>query len=260
MLSVRLLGAACLAGLASGDARLDAASALRRLLAPAAGSSDDAVQALRELDTDHDGHVQLSEVSGFATAKGLDYAATVKEFASYDADHDGKLNAVELAGVLGLPPPSAEALEEAPAQTQLQSRGAAANLLSSAPAATSVAAASTGASVRTRVAIASKIADQLATEAARTEQAQDLELQAAQARQQATVLQRRTAQRIREASAAAARARAEELAKNLTALEGEALRAEVRAAAVRAKMESDMKQVNDLSSIVKEGLAAVHGS
>mmetsp|Transcript_39408 Transcript_39408/g.117990 ORF Transcript_39408/g.117990 Transcript_39408/m.117990 type:complete len:266 (+) Transcript_39408:50-847(+) len=257
-----LLSVAVLAGAAAGDARAGASSALARLLASAALAPDDAAQALQELDTNQDGHVELSEVSAFATAKGLDYAATVKEFASYDADHDGRLNVAELAGVLGLPAPSVEkaSVQEAPAPAQLRSRiSRAANLLSSAPAAANVVgAAINGASGRQSSSVVSKLASQLALEASKTQEAQDLELLAAQARVQAEALQRKLVVKIREASAAAANAKAEELAQNLGTLEDEALRTEVRAAAMRTKMASDMKQVNDLSSIVKEGLAAVH--
>lgn len=267
---MRLLNVACLAGLAGADAR--ASTILSRLLlASLRQAPDDATTALKELDIDGDGHVQLSEVSGYASARGLDYAATVKEFATYDSDHDGKLNVSELANVLGLPVPGgAASFAEAPLEAtphlrsrtpELQAPAAAAQLTSSASVATVRDAGATvsGAAGSQRVATVSRLADQLSLEAQRAEEAQDLELAAAEARARLVVLKRQVAKKVREAISKAAHDKASELSANLTALEQETLRTEVKAAAVRAKMDADVKQVNDLSGIVKEGLAALHG-
>jgi len=259
---MRLLAAACLVQVAAGKARAGSQSVFARLQALTQSAPADASQALRELDTNQDGQVELNEVSSFAIAKGLDYAATVKEFASFDANHDGKLNAAELAGALGLPPPAPPATpaETRPRTSALASRIA--TLLSRAPSAKSgvTSSLSNEESFMQRAAAVSAMGNQLALEVSRGQEALDLERKAAEARAQLTVLQVHTAERAQEASAAAAKAMAEQLAQNLTSLEGEALRAEVRAAALRAKMEADIKQVSDLSSIVKVGLAAVHGA
>uniref|UniRef100_A0A7S1L6S6 EF-hand domain-containing protein n=1 Tax=Alexandrium catenella TaxID=2925 RepID=A0A7S1L6S6_ALECA len=288
-MGMQLLGAVCFSGLAVASSYASASSSLTRLLLSSMKQSpDDATQALRELDVDGDGYVQLSEVSGYASAKGLDYQATVKEFASYDADHNGRLDAAELANVLGLPPPSGaygeervETVqrrrweEEAPVQaapasflrsrSDLQSR--ASQLLSSAPAALHVSSASTAKTAAKselsgaqRVALVSKIAEGMAAGVDGASQAQDLELQAAEARAQLATLKRQVAKKVIQAGSAAAYARAQELAGNLTALEAEALRTEVKAAAVRTKMDADVKQVNDLSAIVREGLTALHAA
>jgi hypothetical protein len=56
--------------------------------------------AMSTLDKNHDNVASLSEVESFAKEKGLDYAATLAEFAGFDQDKDGNLNKDELGQAL----------------------------------------------------------------------------------------------------------------------------------------------------------------
>jgi len=244
------------AGVASGSWAQARGALLAGLHKLAREGPGDAAQALNELDTNRDGHVEFDEVAAFAKNKGLDYAATVQEFSGFDADHDGRLDVVELAGALGLPPPgpkTAGTLKVArasdPAATVPAAPGAAASALAAVP----------KQSFALRSATFSTLATQLELEVAKEQEAQALERKAADVRVTLAALGAQATQRAMDAARRAAEATAEALSTNVTQLDAEATRAEVRAAALRAKVEADLRRVTGLSEVARLGLAAVGG-
>jgi len=228
---------------------------------------NEAQQALRSLDTNGDGRVGFDEVAAFAKSKGLDYSSTLSEFASFDADRDGSLDARELAGALGIPMPPAEpvpALPPAPMQVPAAPNKLGGNLLTLASHMANVGRLTTremdaepAASTQTftaRAASLAEVADGLDLEVRKEQEAVVLDRQAADLRAKAMELARTRAQEAREASALAAKQRAEELFKNITELEDKASRAEVAAAVLRAKVKAEMQEVDDISLVASSGI------
>lgn len=202
-----------------------------------------AQQALLALDTNFDGRVGFDEVAAYAKTKGLDYAATLNEFAKYDADRNGSLDVTELAGALGLPPPAATTPVRAlrvPAQAE------------------SVAVLKTlRQSFAERAATLTEVADGLDIEVRKEREAEELDRRAADLRSQAVALARRTSQEAREASEQAARRTAEELFQNITELEDKAQRAEVAAAVLFAKGAAEKTELGDVTEIAGSALKSL---
>merc|ERR1719181_86519 len=70
---------------------------------PAGGESADATAAqsmIKALDTDGSGVVEKSEVDAFAKAQGLSAAETAEEFKDLDKNHDGQLDSSEISSTV----------------------------------------------------------------------------------------------------------------------------------------------------------------
>lgn len=242
--------------------------------------------ALVALDGNRDGRVTFDEIALFAKTKGLDYASTLTEFAGFDGNQDGQLDLAELskavapeeavsggypvpaaaraarapllaagapsrAPVLGLAGGTQEAsleldsgaeAESSPQRVQLsQANGAAAE-------------ANTAAAVERRIASLSEYANLMQAEAGKEADAQELDRQAALLRANATSILRRAQQAASRSGSLAAKSKAEELFQSLVQMENDAMRAEVRAAAIKAKGDAELKAANDLLYVAQSAL------
>ncbi|CAK0831659.1 unnamed protein product [Prorocentrum cordatum] len=219
----------------------------------------ESAEALKTLDRNSDGRVTFDEIASFAKAKGLDYASTLTEFSGFDANQDGQLDPVELTKALG-PPAAAGPL----LATGAPSRPARSGGLALADAARRTVTGGAGLSqlsesseVERRAATLSERANLMQAEAQKELGAQELDRQAALLRANATAILRRAQQDASESGMLAARAKAEELHSSLVKLQGDAMRAEVRAAAVKAKAEAELTEANDLMFVAESGLSTV---
>lgn len=227
------------------------------------------------LDRNQDTKVTFDEVALFAKERGLDYAATLTEFSGLDANRDGQLDSSELTEVLSQPgiaspPPQTAPIPAVPLLAARKMPGAVvlgARLNSVVPATTLPVAKELPSpaavekrvqaaqkNVEMRVAALSEYAEQTALEASKEAEAQELDRQASLLRANATAMLRRSQQAASQQGSTAARVKAEELFKSLVELQNEAMRAEVRAAATRAKSEAELKEVNDLMFVAQHGL------
>mmetsp|Transcript_132054 Transcript_132054/g.282451 ORF Transcript_132054/g.282451 Transcript_132054/m.282451 type:complete len:298 (-) Transcript_132054:76-969(-) len=223
-------------------------------------------RTLLALDTNHDGTVDPSEISEFATAQGLDAATASQEFSALDANGDGTLDAEELSHALTEPAPAAMPTEAAPvmdtAPALVPGLAVAAPVDSSVSFTSSDLAASTAQVLSTSSSdrgeasnSANVVVDSLKTEAKDEEEAQGLEHKALELRANASNLARQSAQRATAAGTKAAKAKAEELLQSLTQLERKAAEAEVEAAALRAKSHAELAQADELMGVADPLLA-----
>lgn len=210
-------------------------------------------QAVIELDTNHNGFLEFAEVLAYAFAKSLDYNDAVKDFVKHDADRDGRLCAAELAGILGLAAPPAPMNTTGPAALASEAR------VEEQPRAGQQQAA-IGARAATTATDTSAVAEALVEEAEEERQAHLLDSRALELRANATALASRARNEARERSAAAGRAMAEQLARKVLQLEDQAAHAEVTAAALRAKVEANLRGVRNYESVVASGLADARGA
>lgn len=237
----------------------------------------DGMDAMRALDTNKDGRVTFDEVTAYARDKGLDYSSTLNEFAGLDTDHDGQLEAAELGRALGVkevPAPAQAWAAPTPwAQSAAPRRAAVpAPLEPSDPAppvavqampTPSAAAPPDPASATVsperlahHVASLASMADGLSASAAKDEEAQSFEQQAAELRNNAKKVVFEASQSARRLSAEAAETKAKALFKELVDLEDKAMETEVKAAAMRAKADAELREVNDIMAVSEAGLVA----
>jgi len=101
---------------------------------------------------------------------------------------------------------------------------------------------------------ASKVAEELALEEKEEREARNLDRQAAEIHANSTKLAKQTAQDALDAGAKAAHGKAEELLAKITALEEQAEKAEVRAAALRAKSKMELEEGNQLMAAAEQAL------
>lgn len=249
----------------------------------------DGSEAIRTLDSNHDGQVTLDDVAVFARKKGLDYASTLTEFAGLDGDRNGQLDATELADVLGAA--DAPAVEAAPAvgtpialaaiapMVPAQERWSVAGAAAPAQAAPRVAPAvpaevmeaSLFASANDRVPLQpvaeeaspqldrdnstlSSISEGLQVSAAKEQEAQAFDQEASELRAEARKLIFDASQRARAESMTASKNKATEFFKEITGMEEKAMVMEVKAAAMRAKADAELREVSDIMSVAEDGL------
>jgi len=115
-----------------------------------------------------------------------------------------------------------------------------------------------GGSFAQRAASLTEVAQDLALEVSKEQEAEALDRKVADLRAKSTELARQTAQEAREASSRAATAKAEELFKTITQLEDRASRAEVAAAVLRTKEGAEQMAARGLASVAVAGLTAAH--
>lgn len=224
---------------------------------------DPAARTLLALDTNHDGRIDPDEVAIFARSQGLDAEAATQEFSSIDANGDGTLDSVELQQVLGSPPAAlasqsqsaATASVDSAAETQQLAPEAAVAKAESSPKmlATSTGLISEESRASVRMA-AQKVAEDLALEEKEEMEARESDRQAAAVRASSTALAKLTAQNALAAGAKAAHAKADELMAKVKKLEDEAQKAEVRAAALKAKSKLETEQGRELMNVVNSAL------
>jgi hypothetical protein len=101
---------------------------------------------------------------------------------------------------------------------------------------------------------ARKVAEELALEEKEEREARNLDRQAAEIHANSTKLAKQTAQDALDAGAKAAHGKAEELLAKITALEEQAEKAEVRAAALRAKSKMELEEGNQLMAAAEQAL------
>jgi len=234
---------------------------------------------LLTLDLNRDGHVDSLEISAFAKAQGYDAAPTVQEFMGLDADHNGYLDMTELSSALSsvAAAPPAVALSDAAAPVQqeavlskVQPVQLTALPLTETQTAASNEAPGPGTAVSQSVllgeqhetqskeldaqAAASRIASELSIQAKKENNARFLDLKAAELRANSTALTRQTVQRVLEVGSEAARLKSSQLLQTLSKLEDEAKEAEVQAAALRAKSRAELEQASDFMTIANAAL------
>lgn len=101
---------------------------------------------------------------------------------------------------------------------------------------------------------AKKVADELALEESEEIAARKLDRKAEEVRANSTALAKMTVQDALDAGAKAAHKKADELMKKITEIEEEAERAEVRAAALRAKSKMELEEGNQLMAAAEQAL------
>lgn len=249
---------------------------------------DPAAHTLLALDTNHDGRIDPDEVASFARSQGLDAEAATQEFSSIDVNGDGVLDSTELTSALGVSPPTklastdvtnhvvAEPPSSAAAFTTydggIEQVGSSAALEPPArvedaalPAleeartdsSTMEASKSELISDKSRASVrmaAQKVAEDLALEENEENEAQKLDREAAEVRASFSSLSKATIQKALGAGSTAAHTKSSELLANIAKLEEEAQKAEVRAAALRAKSKLEMEQGTELMKIADQAL------
>lgn len=230
-------------------------------------------QTLLSLDTNRDGRVGFDEVASFAKSNGLDYAATLQEFSGFDTDHDGSLNAAEIAEALVSPTSAGTAMQvprssptEMPkaemSEHEILSGSSVGSLVpiasgnSLVPSEIAALTSGSSQSLSQRAARLSEVANVLALEVRKEQEAESLDRKAAELHERAMALRRKMAQQAQERSTAAAKAKAEELFQNISSIDDHASRLEIAAAAVHAKSSAQLKEATDFSSVADAGLAA----
>jgi len=213
-----------------------------------------AANILQGLDTNHDGHADLSEVAAFAVRQGLDVESTKKDFSGMDMDHDGVLSIAEISTALGGPKgssatsdePTTISKEPAPEKAihfeqpvNLQSRNSQLSQQTS-----------------TDMSI-SKVAEQLALEQKLLEEAVALDTEASELRGRKKALQQETSTRAMTAAMLAADQQSSKLLKSITSLQDQAQVLEIQASTLRAKLRADLKQADELMTIA--GMALQQG-
>lgn len=245
-------------------------------------NNDPVTRTFQTLDTNHNGYVDPTEVTLFATSQGLDAASASKEFATLDANGDGTLDASELSNALGVETPTSVAtgtsaqiqpvatqaqpasMQAQPVATQAQpvvmqappvalSAPAAESLSSAQPMAAQVnsQALSIQAS-QNQVAAQSaaiKIVEQISLETRDEEQAQELDRQVAEFRANSTTMSKVAVQSAMKAASEAANRTASQVLQALLKLEQQAKQAEVEAAGLRAKAKAELIQANEFMAI-----------
>jgi len=252
-------------------------------------AQDPAARTLLTLDKNRDGRIDPSEVEAFAKQQGLDAASATQEFSSIDQNGDGVLDSQELMQVLGTDAaPAAGAVEaaapaivptashtqhavgaasvapakphsSAPEEAAFTSREAAqketapkqAASEETLPDATFMGSEATRAAVRSA---AADVAEQLFYEEEEEKAARSLDRKAAEIRANSTALAKLTVQDALDAGAVAAHQKAVELLAEITQLEEQAAKAEVRAAALTAKSKLEAEQARDLMSVADSAL------
>jgi len=101
---------------------------------------------------------------------------------------------------------------------------------------------------------AASVVEQLSLEERQEVEAQMLEGRATELRANSTALARQTLQRAMEAGSNAAHSKAKSLMETLVKLEDQARRAEVQAAALRAKRHADLLQADELMGVADTAL------
>mmetsp|Transcript_8868 Transcript_8868/g.25040 ORF Transcript_8868/g.25040 Transcript_8868/m.25040 type:complete len:267 (-) Transcript_8868:21-821(-) len=203
-------------------------------------------QAFDALDANHDGRVGFEEVAAFSAANGLEYASTMQEFASFDTNHDGALDAAELSGALGLGAAVADALPAAAPRRSMR-------LVPLTDPSRSEGGPSVAASPEQAASFTS-VANGISLEYSKVTEAEELERKAAELRANATVIARRAEQAARDLAAAAAQAEAGAILRTMQQLQNQTARAQIKAAALRAKASAEMQMANDLMFVSGTGL------
>jgi len=101
---------------------------------------------------------------------------------------------------------------------------------------------------------AKKVADELLVEENEENEARALDRSAAETRANSSALAKKTLQDALDASSKAAKAKADELVAQLSSLEEQAERAEVRAAALRAKAKMEAEEGNELMAAAEQAM------
>jgi len=246
---------------------------------------DPAARTLVTLDTNRDGRIDPSEVAAFARSQGLDAAAATEEFSSIDTNGDGTLASSELQKVLGTPTtefasrsgavtaaavPQVAAVEEPlPSASQVEPallpREAPAERTESRPMPDLVAP-SRDAQLssmdfllqESRSSVVQNAAERVSEELDLKEReelaSRRLDRQAAALETQAASIAKATVQDALDAGAAAAHEKANELVAQITTLEDQAEKAEVRAAALRAKSKMEVEEGKQLMKVAATAL------
>lgn len=246
---------------------------------------DPAARTLLTLDTNQDGKIDPNEVAAFAKAQGLDTAAATQEFSNIDLNGDGTLDSNELQKVLAptadaaaaqtltqVQPPKVEPPVVASSQVALQP-AVEPPLVASSPLAPQPAGAtspaelvSTGSAAAEKVEIisdesrnsmrkaAQSVADELAVEEKEENKAREFDRKAAEIHANSEALVKKTTQDALDAGAKASHAKADELMAQISKLEEQAEKAEVRAAALRAKAKMELEQGNQLMAEANRAL------
>lgn len=245
-------------------------------------NNDPVTRTFQTLDTNHNGYVDPTEVTLFATSQGLDAASASKEFATLDANGDGTLDASELSNALGVETPTSVATGTSaqiqPVATQAQPASMQAQPVAtqaqpvvmqappvalSAPAAESLSSAQPMAAQVNSQALsiqasqnqvaaqsaATKIVEQISLEARDEEQAQELDRQVAEFRANSTTMSKVAVQSAMKAASEAANRTASQVLQALLKLEQQAKQAEVEAAGLRAKAKAELIQANEFMAI-----------
>jgi hypothetical protein len=193
----------------------------------------------------------------FATAQGLNADSVSREFAFLDTNGDGVLDSKELATALGAEQPglnsAAKGPSAAPAAAQPQSHSgpgpAAPAQETEASAREPVHSHAAGSEVP-----AGELAELLALQDNLEKEAQALENSAADLRANATALARAAKGQALLEGEQAASAKAAELLHSITDLDGQAQRAEVEAAALRAKSQAEQVHADGLMAVTDSAL------
>lgn len=247
--------------------------------------SDPAARTLLTLDTNRDGRIDPSEIAAFAQLQGLDAAVATKEFSSIDVNGDGVLDNSELQHVLGGAGSTETATAEAapakaspavaataatavqpPVQQPLTLPAASAaqppvqqpvTLVTHAKDEASIEAPAELISEESRTSLrnaAENVAEELGREEQLEQQARELDQRASEARANSTALIKQTSQDALAAGAQAAHTKTDELMSEISNLEDQAERAQVRASALRAKSKMELEEGTQLMAAAQESL------
>jgi len=210
-----------------------------------------AANILQGLDTNQDGHADLSEVAAFAVRQGLNVESTKKDFSSMDIDQDGVLSMAELSTALGGPKGSL-ATSDAPT---LIAKDPVRNEPIYLEQAVDVQSPSSQFSQQSSADMSiSNIAEQLALQQKLLEEAVVFDRQASELRARKKALQQETSTRAMTAAMMAANQQSGKLLKSITSLQDQAQVAETHASSLRAKVRADLKQAEELMQIAGTAL------
>jgi len=238
-------------------------------------SLDPAWRTIGALDQNQDGRLDASEIAHYAHTQGVDTSKITQDFAGLDGNGDGLLDANELSGILGagmsaapatmeqvasVPPHGAPAASTFFAQPVTQLELAPSARPPAPPIAQVVAMTQPLTHTKSTAAVAeedaSVIAMQLSQQEHQQSEALELDHKAAELRANGKSVARSAVQNAMTLSATTARTKAQELLRSLVELEDKAERAEVKAAALRAKSKAELKEANDLMAVVDVAMSS----
>mmetsp|Transcript_6876 Transcript_6876/g.12320 ORF Transcript_6876/g.12320 Transcript_6876/m.12320 type:complete len:277 (-) Transcript_6876:53-883(-) len=233
---------------------------------------DPASQAIDTLDADRDGVIQPEEVAEFAADQGLDVAAVNREFAGLDSNADGVLSAAEVAVALQGVKASAPA-NEAPAalleDSESESLAAGAHHLHALESELDLEDSNDQAfgmfdtgghgdvsfvDSKSSESLAANIVQDLKIEETQEAQARDLFRKSSEMRSKVISLSESTKEKAAEVSAHAVHEKTDQLIHSLNKLTKEALAAEEKAAAYRAKSRTELRTARELMAAANSAL------
>jgi len=226
---------------------------------------DPAAQAINTLDANHDGAIQPEEVAQFAASQGLDVSMVRQEFAGLDSNGDGMLSTEEvgvaLRGAYTAGAPAAASSTASESEPWAASADRLQSLKGRLHVRDPFSAVEFGEHDEVKVvehkkteAEAAQIAEDLNLEASQEHEARELFRKSTETRQKLVSLTESTKEKALDVGASMARHKTNELMKTVGSLSKQALEAEEKAAALRAKSKQELAEAQQLMAVADAAL------